>query len=332
VEIAVPPPDAVAGPSGPRRRRRLIVAAIVAVALVAAAGVAVGVGGRSGGGTHGAVIAGASGLDPGSDLGAGLTVVEGSRLVAPPIPAGQPTADPTVVDDGFTAILEVDGDPLTVMQAYIAQTGGTSPGIGCEDADGVQSCAATVYIDGGANPAALELSSWRGLPDGARPVSHLELVYTSFPVSDAAREVAERVRPPARTPLSVPDVTSPPRPDGVAPSGGEQTMFVGADPVAPLPVLAGSRLLADVVPRSGWPPHAIAVLEVTGDPATVHAAYRELLGDTGSDGASERPPRDVAAGRIMEFSGGETGGVDYQARLFVRDDGDAWLLIEAGYD
>ena len=77
-----------------------------------------------------------------------------------------------------------------------------------------------------------------------------------------------------------------------------------------------------------------AMLEVTGDPESVLAAYAdELATITGAEPLLDEP-LDVTGGRLLSTFTSEPGGVSYRASLYDTADPDTtnWLLIDSCYD
>lgn len=271
----------------------------------------------------------------------GFTVAEGSELVAPALPTGVEMSinNKPVVDDGFIAVLQVQGDPVAVLQRYLDQAAelgmtehtpgdagpdfaGRSEGYGCRapSNDQVYTCAGFARTPDGEPRRSLTMQLWRGAADEAPPMSHLEVrlstveAYWSFGI-DGSQHNPHQVEPPAASDdLELDD---------------DAAAFAHHPVINPVARVPGSRVVADITtgPSSG-----LVVVEVTGEPAEVLAGYAAAFEDIAGE-ARQDPTRRVRGGRQTAVHAATAGGVEYQAWLYEPESGDrAWLLIRGGYD
>jgi hypothetical protein len=173
-------------------------------------------------------------------------VADGSALVAPPFPRSDVVDGVTKVS-GFIALLEVRGDPATVLHDYLDQfVAGRAPVV-CALYRGVQTCSAAARREDAGGPHGLMLTSWRGRAGQARPVSPMQLAFGD----DAGT--------PNRTEQTSP---VPPVPEGIVSDGSERRVFDAVPHIGPVPIAERSRLVAEIVPPFGG---GMAVFEVRGE-------------------------------------------------------------------
>jgi hypothetical protein len=278
----------------------------------------------------------------------GFRVVDGSELIGPALPIGVAyffEGEP-VIDGGFRAFFEVRGDPRDVINGYLGQarklglsdgtagdsdSGPNSEPIGrawCEHRDeygGADEFACGGFARNGdeTDPRSLVLSFARGRVGDNHPFSHLEMRYSTTPT---AWETG---------PLVAGDLNGrpdpPPVPEDLGQPANESTLFAGWPPVEPVDVLDGTLPVLEMPYFDCTAFTPLALLEVTGNPQGVIAAYAEQFSGITQEGAQVDPPLDVTGGRLRVARSSEAGGVEYAARLLETDEG-SWLLIESCYD
>lgn len=276
---------------------------------------------------------------PGSPLGNGFKVAEGSALIGVPVPLGTTVVQDgePVTDEGWTAYLFVTGDPEDVLVSYLAQAeeqgltpaplpdwepfgeeGDDSPvewaRCGAGGGAAYFRCAATAW-DGGDRCLDAELIR----SDSA---SHLELTLMLNQWSDTC---GNPTGVPAKADGGVPDVPEQ-WPD--RPRTGEE---FGApwEYLSDVVVQDGSEVIAAPVPGAACG-GVTAVLAVNGDPEAVLDRYvRHFHGLTSADAheTAERAQRDgVTLERrvVNEMAGGRFFTADL---VTVDGEGGAWLYL-----
>ena len=262
---------------------------------------------------------------PGTPLGDGLEVVDGTTLLADPRP--YLSADGEMA--GWLATSVVDGgDPLAVVDAYLdqAEAAGLTP-------QGEPTCAPdptpTGFICTGfarsgdpADPRSMSVTFLRG--------QRVDLVSNHVIVTFSSTDVTSSSDMPTSGgggDVSLPDA----RPWGQLPEVGEALPADG-EVTRRIVIQPGSRLAG--------PPHLSlddatggthAIFEVTGEPIAVFDAYLEHLHDLGLEGA---PPTERRSGGVVvtEAFANVAGGDDVFLRLVERPDRPTWLWLSAGHD
>lgn len=311
----------------------MFTAVVGALCLVAACSSETTDGGTSGSAPPEAGVAGG----PGTPLGAGVEVVEGTTLVADPYPfltdggdaASPGDAGADRVEAGWSATTVVDGgDPLAIIDAYLDQA--ARNGMEAEVAVTCTpdllprevTCTGFARSADPDEPRSLGVTFLRG--QRADLVSnHVVVVYSTSPETwewgapdvGGGRDLSLPA-PPTFDPL--------PGPGEQLPADGEVERRITVQP--------GSRLAG--------PPHLSlldatggieAILEVTGDPLAVLDAYIEHLHELGLEGSA--PTTERAGGTVVTSAFANVAGGDHVAlRLVERAGRPTWLWLSAGHD
>jgi hypothetical protein len=263
---------------------------------------------------------------PGTRLGAGFHVVEGSVLVGPPLPVSQ-----EVPDSGFTALLLVTGPFQEVFDAYRRQA--ADLGIRLRPSQNVEAAPSLCWqepgpgaftCDGSGNVTSdvvgptVGLTAYRRAKHGRRPpLSHLVLDYHDAGPGETGAPIPDRGRP------RLPD--DPPLPSRwpALPGSGEP---YEADVVqAPLRVPRGAELVAPPIVDPGqYLDGSSALFRADGDPA-------EVVDDLVQRGA-EVHRRNTFRARASDNAElqWDWGGGTYAATATRRGDGPTWLLVVHG--
>lgn len=271
----------------------------------------------------------AVGSAPGTSLGDGFEVVDGSALIGDPVPAGTSyyTNGQPVIDDGWTATLVVDGrDPTDIIGDYLraAETNGfeiVTP-TGCGEYLEASFCTGFAR----SRPASFEsltVESMRGSRDDVA----LDHVVVQFSTLELLWHEGERLQESFvsgdenRDPVAWPPL--PQVGEGLG-TGGEVTRSVVIEP--------GSRLAGPVrLTVNDVTGGIYAILEVTGDSDDVLGRYVDQLEKARLMG----PPAQVeeAAGAVItRVRLDEAGGDAFQLMLVERADRPTWLVIEGSHD
>lgn len=272
-----------------------------------------------------------AGGSPGTPLGDGFTVIEGTQLIGDPIPA-PPTefTDDAYVygDDGWTATMAVTGaDPLNLLAAYARQAAdaGMTPSSDprCLDDRGVWTCTVNALSPGEENPRTVTITSMRGT-QGDLSVDHLVLRYSTLLRNWHHISGNRDAPPPGGVSLEVP---APPV-MAELPDVGEA---VGTAPEidAELRVQPGSRLAGPV----GLNDNASgihAIFEVTGDPQAVLDAYIDHLTAQTVE-SSGQDVRTTGDGTFTVAELGSLGGDSFVLTLIERPDRPTWLSIRGSH-
>ncbi len=260
---------------------------------------------------------------PGQAIAAGFTVPPGTLLVGGSVATGSHATGPSgpVADHGWTALLEVTGDPLPVMAALIAQAhragitlapseypapDGQSVDTGayCSMGDTFYGCAAAGAATGRSFAIVIRRQAGHG----------------SVPPSSFARLTYEAGAGPVTTPTTLGPPGSPPGPaPPPVPAGWSSLTAVGhrfgdgySPDIEPLVLLGGSRLLAPITPddcaNAGWS----AVLAVDGNPpGCCRLTTANRSGSPSTDRPPPSPTRTAPAVSTALYSE-EPGGVSYE--------------------
>ena len=307
---------------------------VVAVAVLAACG-----GGNeelSSGVPDGAVAERAL-SGPGTSIGNGFEVVEGSWLIGVPVPLGTTMSpdDEPGVDEGWTAHLYVDGDPASVTSAFLAQ----AEGHGLEPAPLPQgevfasegeAVPPTGYATCGTTGRGAFECSASASDDGRcltvdlvrdESSSHLRLRLTLDDADEACSGVAGVASNPDVGPPDPPE-DWPARPETGDPFGARWAAL--QDVV----VLEGSQVVAAPVPGADC--GTTAVLRVQGDPVTVLDGYLTEFQRVSHADALVASDRVDHAGVVLERRQvNETAGGHLLTAALVSRDADegAWLYV-----
>lgn len=273
---------------------------------------------------------------PGSELGDGFTVADGSALIGAPVPLGTTSVvDGTpVVDEGWKAHLFVSGDPSEVVEAYLEQARAAGMEVNPVPDDepfameGEENPPSGYYMCAAVGDMSVECGATAGDAEGrclnldlvrSGRASHLALTLsTNDPfVCEAPSGLAGNSAEDPPSPSTWPDLPGEGNPLG-EPWGS----------LAPIEVQEGSTVVAAPVARLGCGVVG-ALLEVEGDPREVAARYAAEI---------ERISR-VELGVTTEEvrSGGRTlrrhiaqeggGGRRFEIDLVTGEDDTAWLYL-----
>lgn len=278
--------------------------------------------------TTSAVIRSAAG-PPGTSLGDGFTVVEGTVLIGDPIPMGVSAVrrGQPIIDEGWTATSIVDGgDPIGIIDAYMRQAEDVGlveePGSGCDHEADVSTCSAFARSPEVDEPRSVSATFVRG----HREDTYSNHVIVRFSTTDLSWNQGEvGTDSPADAGVPAP-VAFPP-----LPSVGEPLGTAGETTHA-LPVQEGSRLAGP--PRLNLDDTTggiVAILEVTGDPRSVLQAYLDHMAGLGVEGS---PPErlDIGDGATTIAYRSEPGGDHFSFTLVERHGRPTWLAIEGSHD
>lgn len=276
--------------------------------------------------------------EPGTALGNGFEVADGSVLIGAPVPLGITVVldGEPVVDEGWTAYLYVTGNPSDVVNRYIAQAeaegliptaqpdgevfemeGEEVPPTGYERCgtlgDGSYACSASAGDNGRRCLAASLVRS-----DTA---SHLRLTYMLN-----ATEVSPCI---ALGGLAVNADLEPPDPPTdwpPLPSLGDE-FGTPWGVLAPITVQGGSRMVAAPLPSPdcGGP----AVAQVTGDPAEVLDRYVDEFRRVSVVEPVVTPESGKSGNLSLErrYVNESGGGRLFTAELVTTENGAAWLYL-----
>src|SRR5918994_5860615 len=230
--------------------------------------------------TRAPVIPSAAG-PPGTALGDGFTVAEGTTLIGDPIPIGVAVVyqGQPIVDEGWTATSIAGGDPIEIIDAYMRQA--EEAGLveqaetGCTRDLDVTICSAFARSTDAAEPRSLAATVVRG---GREDVLS-DHVVVRFSTTDLYWEHGQ-VGGSGDRDLAIPASTAwPPLASVGEPLGtaGETTHAVVVQEVSRL---AGPPRLGLDDATGG----IVAILEVTGDPQSVLQSYLDHLDQLGLEG------------------------------------------------
>ena len=318
---------------------RIAVLSTVVVVAVAIIGVAVVARGDGGAGSETSepapevatpepvVIPSAAG-PPGTSLGDGFTVVEGTTLIGEPIPIGVAVVQSgtPIVDGGWTASLVIEGgDPMEILDAYMNQAEAAGlvrqSGPGCMLDRGVTICMVFARSSEPTPPRSFTAQIVRGSRDDVLS-DHVVLRFSTTELSWQYGPTVDE---------GGPSVPAAPTPWPPLPGVGEGIGTAG-ELVNDVPVQEGSRLAG--------PPHLnlddatggiVAVLEVTADPRTVLDAYIDHLVEvTGSTSSPES--RQIGTAAVTTAYAGDAGGDGFELTLVEREGRPTWLAVSASHD
>jgi hypothetical protein len=276
----------------------------------------------------GPVIASAVG-PPGTDLGDGFTVADGTVLIGDPIPLGVlgTEDDVPIVDEGWSASLVVDGaEPRAIVDAYLAQAEAAGlerlgAGCGLDGEDLV--CSGGARSADRAEPRSLLVRTVRG-PRRDLVSDHVEVRYSTtdlhwrYGVSPGFADD----HPPDLGPVTWPPL---PGPGELLPSDGEVR--------TPIPIQEGSRLAGPVhLNLDDATGGIVAVLEVTGDPDEVLGSYLDLFSAAGGFEDPTTDDRTIGDAVVTKASTFQAGGDHLDLTLVERPGRPVWLHIRGAHD
>jgi hypothetical protein len=316
------------GPCTVRRRKGRIVALVVAMALaISACGDSSAIGPQSPAATA-PVIPSAIG-PPGTALGDGFTVVDGTTLIGEPIPIGVAVVyqGQPIVDEGWIATsIVAGGDPIAIIDAYMRQAEEAGlvqqPGTGCASDLDVTICSAFARSPDPGTPRSLLATVLRGWREDVLS----DHVIVRFSTTDLYWE-HDQFRDAGGGDLAIPDSTAwPPLASVGEPLGtaGETTHAVV--------VQEGSRLAGP--PRLNLDDVTggiVAILEVTGDPRSVLRSYLDHLAEVGVEGPTPEV-LEIGDAVVTKAFPAEAGGDHFTFTLVERSGRPTWLAIERTHD
>lgn len=267
---------------------------------------------------------------PGTPLGDGFTVPDGTRLLGVPVPAG-PTevidGDNIYANDGWTATLAiVGGDPLRILDEYGRQATAAGLTIVAEPACGqewdVMKCSVFARTTDDSEPRSFSATVIRG-PMIDVISDHVALRYSTEPLFWNHGQVY--VGEPIAATLPAPKPAPLPRVGEPLGTAGEVT--------TELVITEGSELAGPV--RLGIDDATggiVAVLHVTGDPEKVLGDYLEQIHRNRVPDNGEPETRQVGDTTIT-FAHPGGGGGDYFTLTLIEQPGHpTWLIIDGGHD
>ena len=266
---------------------------------------------------------------PGTPLGDGFTVVDGTTLVGDPIPIGVAVVrnGQPILDEGWTATSVVDGgDPVAIIDAYMdqAERAGLTqqPGTGCTLEVDVAVCSAFARSPEVAEPRSVSATVVRGRREDLLS-DHVILRYSTTDLSwDHGQQRNDR-EPNLTTPAPT---TWPP----LVPVG--EPLGTAGETTHAVVVQDGSRLAAPAhLNLDDTTGGIVAMLEVAGDPRSVLQAYLDHLTGLGLDAST---PQDLEIGDavVTSASPSEAGGDHFTLTLVERPGRPTWLVIEGSHD
>lgn len=266
---------------------------------------------------------------PGTPLGNGFAVVDGTTLVGDPIPIGVAAVrnGQPIVDEGWTATSVVDGrDPAEVIDAYMRQAEDAGlieqPGTGCTHDLDVAVCSAFARSPDVAEPRSVSATVVRGRREDVLS----DHVIVRFSTTDLYWDYGQ-VRGDGDPDLATPAPTAWPPLVAV----GEPLGTAGETSHAVV-VHEGSRLAAPTrLNLDDTTGGLVALLEVTGDPRSVLQAYLDHLTEHGLEASA---PEELVIGDAVVTSAypSEAGGDHFTLTLVERPGRPTWLAIQGSHD
>lgn len=312
---------------GRRRQKRHVL-----VALAGAVALTVGGCGDSSATSEGSsdttpVMPSAAG-PPGTSLGDGFTVIDGTTLIGDPIPTGVAVVrnGQPIIDDGWTATsIVTGGDPTGIIDAYMREAAEVGlveqPGTGCTSERGVAMCSGFARSPDVNEPRSVSVTFVRGRSEDVYS-DHVVVRFSTIDLYwNYGGETYTQPGDAVPAPTEWPPLQSVGEPLGTA---GETTHAV--------PVQEGSRLAGP--PRLNLDDTTggvVAILEVTDDPRAVLQTYVDHLDDLGVEGS---PPEGLVIGdaQVTTAHSSEAGGDHFNFTLVERPGRPTWLAIEGSHD
>jgi hypothetical protein len=264
---------------------------------------------------------------PGTPLGDGFEVVEGTTLVGDPIPVAAVHQGQPIVDEGWTATsIVTGGDPVGIVDAYMRQADDVGlveqPGTGCTHDVDVVICSAFARSSDAAEPRSVSATVVRG----RRRDVVSDHVIVQFSTTAMHWDYGEVQR------TGDPDLGIPASTEWPPPSSVGEPLGTAGETMRAVVVQEGSRLAG--------PPHLnledatggiVAILEVTGDPLSVLQTYVDQLAALGLAGST---PEVLEIGDAVLTSAymDEAGGDSFTFTLVERSGRPSWLAIEGSHD
>lgn len=268
---------------------------------------------------------------PGTPLGEGFSVAEGTRLIADPLPSGDEMrlGGERIADEGWTATTIVDGGaPLQILEAYLDQ--GAAVGLvdqlppQCSTDGNVMICGAAARpVDPDEDPRRLLVTFLRG-PRGDVVSDHVTVRFSTIHVPWVD------TWPGALAPAEV-EVPGPPSFRPLARVG--ESIGTADELRNEVLVQEGSRMAGpshlNLNDATGG---VVALLEVTGDPDEVLDAYRAHLLDLGLGDSWVTDTRTVGDAELTITRANEAGGDHLSMVLVERPGRPTWLTVTGGHD
>ena len=268
---------------------------------------------------------------PGTSLGDGFEVTEGTTLIGDPIPIGVAVVyrGEPIVDDGWTADLLVDGgDPLAIVETYLEQAADAGlvpvvePGCRADRGEGVVVCSGAARSLESSPPRSLTVEVVRGRR-GDVYSDHVVVRYATTELYWETPAVWYGGEPTTE----VPD----PQPWPTAPNVGEPLGTAG-ETMTSVIVEEGSRLAGPTrLQLDDATGGVVAILEVTGDPASVLESYLDQLVARGLQ-TGEPEVRQIGDATLTTAWAAESGGDGFQLSLVERPERPVWLQISGSHD
>jgi hypothetical protein len=262
---------------------------------------------------------------PGTRIGDGFTVADGSVLVGDPLPPRAQYGPRR--PEGWRALLLVTGGARDVLDAYARQAAAIGLPVApqfttgaCRPDTELLACELWGEQRTSERTRRVELSLQRGRAEGdPGPVSHLVIRYETIGPPPYGEVVDNGCRcPPGDRDAPAPEDWPP------LPGDGERLEAAVTRMQPGLAVEPGSQLVAHPTSLSEGYGASLALLVVTDDPEEVLAAYVDQLPDS-YDHVEERSR--FRGGTVLHRFWGQGGGT-YQADLVLREGRPAYLAIE----
>jgi hypothetical protein len=267
---------------------------------------------------------------PGTSLGDGFSVAEGTVLIGDPIPNGLVGLQDGVeiVDEGWTATLLVDGaEPRALVDAYLAQAeaAGLVPmSSGCGLDVEALVCGGGARSADRAEARSLLVRTVRG-PRNDLVSDHVEVRYST--IDRGWRHSGDIPFADDGPPDLEPVTAWPP-----LPAVGEPISSDG-EVRTPIPVQEGSRLAGPVhLSLDDATGGIVALLEVTGDPDEVFRSYLDVVGEAEGFQPSTTDERTIGDAAVTEVSTFQAGGDHLELTLVERPGRPVWLAIRGSHD
>lgn len=310
---------------GAGRTRRVAIAVAFVAALFALVAFAV----TRDSSPSGPILPSAAG-PPGTPLGDGYEVADGTTLIGDPIPEGVAyySGDEPVIDEGWTANTLVDDGVVLVepLEHYLrqAEQNGLVVQRPAKCTGGTDMTVCTGFARSEKDFTTLTVYAMQG--------AHAGVLSGHVVVSLSTQEGIWHTNGPR---LEPPPLREAPDPAPWTPSASERDALPTTDPVPRAVVVEkGSRLAGPV--RLVGPEFGIggiyAVLEVTGDPDVVLGRYVEQLTRAGLQKGPDAIPEDAGGATLTKVGLSEAGGDQFSLTLVERPSRPTWLIIKSGHD